>query len=251
MQQSFRGMEEDDCDVIVVGAGLSGLTAARHLHRDGRSVMVLEASSRVGGRTLSVEREGSTWELGGQWVARSQPHILELIEEFGISTYAQHIQGDKVLLSADGSRTAFTDTGFGQLPLSLLECMDTLRGLVQIDLASRSLSVRNAASTGAKFDIDTLASLARTWVSYPRVLDMITLVTRVCLGTEPSLVSALFFLAYCRGVGGVMPLCEIKNGGQEFRIVGGSHQLSLRMATELGSHRLMLDSPVVSVVQAC
>lgn len=241
---------DDDCDVIVVGAGLSGLTAARHLQRDGRSVLVLEASSRVGGRTLSVERDGSTWELGGQWVARTQPHILELLEEFDISTYAQHIQGNKVLLTADGARTVFSDQGFGHLPLSMLECADTLRGLVQIDLASRNLSVRNAALTGAQYDRDTLASLARTWVSYPRVLDMIALVTRVCLGTEPSLVSALFFLAYCRGVGGVMPLCEIKNGGQEFRIVGGSHQISLRMASELGSHRLMLDSPVVSVSQA-
>ena len=55
-------------DVVVVGAGLAGLTAARDLLATGLSVLVLEARGRVGGRLLNHELEGgAVVELGGQW----------------------------------------------------------------------------------------------------------------------------------------------------------------------------------------
>ncbi|HLM74635.1 MAG TPA: FAD-dependent oxidoreductase, partial [Polyangiaceae bacterium] len=51
--ETSQNSAEERADVVVIGAGLAGLTAAREIARKGRSVLVLEARDRVGGRTLS------------------------------------------------------------------------------------------------------------------------------------------------------------------------------------------------------
>ena len=66
-------------DVIVVGAGISGLTAAWRLAQAGKRVKVLEANPRVGGRTLNHRfASGDVVEVGGQWVGPTQERILAL-----------------------------------------------------------------------------------------------------------------------------------------------------------------------------
>ena len=54
--------------VIVLGAGMAGLAAARLLHDSGFSVIVLEARDRIGGRTWTDDRVGAPVDLGGSWV---------------------------------------------------------------------------------------------------------------------------------------------------------------------------------------
>jgi len=56
-------------DVVVIGAGLSGLEAARNIHRAGLSVLVLEAKDRIGGKERSVSNDGNGFiELGAAWI---------------------------------------------------------------------------------------------------------------------------------------------------------------------------------------
>ncbi|MGY1641738.1 flavin monoamine oxidase family protein [Geodermatophilus sp. SYSU D00703] len=73
-----------DTDVIVVGAGFAGVTAARELRRQGHRVLVLEARDRIGGRTWTDTRLGRDLEMGGTWVHWVQPHTWAELTRYGI-----------------------------------------------------------------------------------------------------------------------------------------------------------------------
>ncbi len=84
-------------DVAVVGAGLAGLTAARRVHEAGRTVVVLEARDRVGGRNLDHRLgSGNVVELGGQWTGPGQREVMALARELGVATFPTYDRGDSV-----------------------------------------------------------------------------------------------------------------------------------------------------------
>ena len=74
-------------DVLIVGAGMSGLAAARTLAEAGQKVMVLEAAEHVGGRIRSVRKGTDVIELGAEFVHGRPPELWALIEEAGLHTY--------------------------------------------------------------------------------------------------------------------------------------------------------------------
>src|SRR5258706_15293563 len=76
-------------EVVVVGAGFAGLSAARMLMRQGKKVVVLEARDRVGGRGKAAKIAGRTVDAGGMWVGPTQTHLLDLIKEHGLHTMPQ------------------------------------------------------------------------------------------------------------------------------------------------------------------
>ena len=104
-------MRRERVDVVVVGAGLAGLAAARDLVAHGASVLVLEARDRVGGRTLNhTFDDGLSVELGGQWVGPAQDRILALADELGAGLYPSYAGGESLIL-LDGHIRRFADYG--------------------------------------------------------------------------------------------------------------------------------------------
>jgi monoamine oxidase len=116
-------------DVVVVGAGFAGLTAARRLQQEGRSVLVLEARDRVGGRILNhTFADGTVVELGGQWVGPTQDRVLALAEELGVQTFPSYEQGDN-LLGLNGGARRWQDETFGLDEEALIDVGETQAAL--------------------------------------------------------------------------------------------------------------------------
>src|SRR5690554_3719814 len=92
-------------DIIVIGAGLSGLTVARKLEELGYSVKVIEARDRVGGRNVTHHLDGGqVLDLGGQWIGPTQTKMYELGKELNIELFQTYNEG-KVVLYEHGKRS--------------------------------------------------------------------------------------------------------------------------------------------------
>ena len=85
-------------DFIVVGAGYAGLTAARQLLKAGKTVKILEARERVGGRVHTQQFEGFYLDMGGTWIGPTQDKIYALVREFDLSTFPTYDEGKSTLM---------------------------------------------------------------------------------------------------------------------------------------------------------
>lgn len=93
-----------ETDVVIVGAGLSGLSAARALRDAGRTVTVLEARDRVGGRTMGGQLAGAPIELGGTWLGAGHTQMYALVDRLGLETFPTWNDAGRLLLDLGGRR---------------------------------------------------------------------------------------------------------------------------------------------------
>lgn len=230
-------------DVVVVGAGPSGLAAATTLVSGGLDVVVLEARDRVGGRTWTVDVDGSPVDLGGQWVGPTQHHLLDVIAHLGLSTSPTPTTGASMLVLQDR-----TVSYRGTIPrLSVLSLVQLQRALWDIDRQARrvdSATVRSARE--AQLDGMSLAEWMRARHVRPDVESVVRTAMRIVFGHEAEAIPFLRFLQYVRAAGGVMPLVDTAGGAQDARIVGGAQQVSEGLAGPLGD-RVRLGTPVTGV----
>ncbi|HEU0032774.1 MAG TPA: flavin monoamine oxidase family protein [Kofleriaceae bacterium] len=234
-------------DVIVVGAGVAGLVAARELVRADHEVIVLEARDRVGGRTLSRTLDGQTIDLGGQWMGDQHHRLRALAAELGVESFAQHAKGKKILARGDGKLVTFS----GFLPkiglLPLLELGGVLRKLERL-AKGVPLADPMATRDASQLDAQTVADWLDRHVKRRATREMLELATQMIFAAEPRELSMLYFLLYARSGEGLQRLAEIERGAQERRFTTGMQSISQRLADRL-SARVRLDHPVYAVEQ--
>src|SRR4051812_8860835 len=244
-------------DVVVVGAGLAGLTAAREVSRSGRSVLVLEARDRVGGRVLSHPLAGGGYaELGGTFTGPTQDHIQALASDVGVGLFPTYNTGDNVFIGGDGRREEYpSDTPFGSAPPDPIVAPDIVLAVTQLDQMATEVSVDEPwnAPQAEEWDRQTLDTWLRAHTSgNPEFLAVTSAATEAIFGAEAAELSLLYTVFYIAASGNEQNQgtfernFDTKDGAQEQRFEGGAYTVPVRVAEELGD-RIVLNSPALRI----
>ncbi|KAJ9196022.1 hypothetical protein DTO164E3_6560 [Paecilomyces variotii] len=236
-------------DVIVIGGGLSGLTAAENVLKSGLSCVVFEARDRVGGKTWSSPLNIGTGvvELGAAWINdTNQSRAYALAKRFNAELILQNSNGDCVLQGFDGSCSTFP---YGELPpFDELTVKDVaaIRDTVQADC----LAVDTFQPRDTYLDSLTFEAYLRSKGASKEALATATVWSRAMLGQEPRDISALYFLNYCKSGGGLLQMrSDRKDGGQYLRIRQGTQFLAKELAATLPEGVVRLSTRVKSIRQ--
>ena len=222
------------CDVIVVGAGFAGLTAAHTLTARGYDVVVLEGRDRVGGRSYTTTVAGVPVDLGATFVGPTQTEVLALAAELGCPTVPTHDTGAN-LIRWRGRVRSYR----GTIPrLSIVELLDVSRVQWQFARLSRQVPIVEPwrSAIARRLDAQTLQDWLGSVRARASTRDLMAIMSRVTWGCEPDAVSMLHAVRYVTAAGGIGPMLDVEGGAQQDRFPGGTQELALRMAGELDVH---------------
>jgi monoamine oxidase len=237
------GPETREADVVVVGAGLAGLAAARVLTARGASVIVLDARDRVGGRLLNHDiGDGKVVEVGGQWIGPTQDRLAALARGLSVETFPTHAEGDN-LLEYGGSIRRYRGTIPRINPAVLVDVEQAQRRLNRL-ARKVPLDAPWEAPNAAKLDGQTAATWMHRNMATKSGRMLLELGVEAVWAAQPEEISLLHVLFYIHSAGSLELLFDTEGGAQQDRFVGGSQLLALRMAEELGDERLVLGAPV-------
>ncbi|MFW2387225.1 MAG: flavin monoamine oxidase family protein [Polyangiales bacterium] len=237
----------DRVDVVVVGAGLSGLCAARRLRAQGASVLVVEARDRVGGRTRSDKIGNATFDVGGQWIGPGQERVHALADELGIGTFPTFTDGKKVL-EVEGKVSTYKRSIPSMSIPNLIQMQGALAYLKRVRKRV-SPSAPMTAEGADELDGETLETWRARFVKSSKISAVMDAAIRTIFGAEPRELSALYFLMYLNAGGGMLRLSEARGGAQQDRFIPGAQAISLALAKELGDS-LVLGTPVRKILQS-
>lgn len=230
--------------VVVVGAGLAGLTAAVDLVSAGAEVTVLEARDRVGGRMHGIPiSAGVVADAGAAYLGAKHTELLALVREHGLDLVSTGMAGDSTFLLSDRRTTSS-------------KRMPPLHGVALGGLFDRLEELVDQVHPQAPWESRRAGYLDRVtaaqWVGdrdmHPDARTFFPLFIGEMMAADPSAISALHMAFYLRSGGGIRYLNAFEGGAQQWRIDGGAHLLCMALAQQLG-RRVQLGHPVSRIDQ--
>jgi monoamine oxidase len=241
-------MERLQTDYCVVGAGFAGLAAARRLRGRGKSVALVEARDRVGGRVWNrTAADGSVVSVGGTWLGKRQDRMFELCRELGVEVYPQYDLGD-IVMHLDGTNRRYR----GNPKVDLFALASLGLAFWQLDRMVKRLPIDAPwkASGARALDSQTLGGWLDSRWNVPsataRKLIYTTMTTLFCV--DPHEVSLLGSLVLAGG-GGSFEYYVDSTITETHLVDGGAPELAARLAAKLGD-ALHLSSPVRRIKQS-
>ena len=235
-------MTEITRDVVVVGAGAAGLTAAHELKKAGLSVAVLEARDRVGGRLWTDVIDGAMLEIGGQWVSPDQQALIDTVAELGLETFSRYREGDSVYVGPDGVAHRFTGELFPVSPETekvIAEITERLDAMVAEIDPDRPWAHERAA----EWDSVSWDAWLRAQTDDDEAVRNLAFATGSAMLTKPthsfSLLQSLLMAASAGSYSHLVDADFILDK----RVVGGLQQVPLLLAERLGDD-VFLNQPV-------
>jgi len=216
-------------DVVVVGAGLSGLVAARDLKRAGVGVLVLEAAERCGGRAYTVTSAlGSHLDLGGQWVGHDHHRLAALADEFGATCFPMHTSFAPTLVHNSRRVRLLSPT-----------VTVAIGYLIALNIARHTRRPDKWNTTTVREWLGKVPGRARRLLEVAALISWTADLERVSVRTMMSLI---------KKQGGLVTMLSTKGGAQDRLIVEGVGYLALRIADELGT-AVRTSTTVTKIVQ--
>ncbi len=235
-------------DVCVVGGGYAGLTTARRLSASGKSVVVLEARDRVGGRIWTQNlADGSPVDRGGAWLAPYHDRAFALAGEVGVSTYKTWVKGAHLLIDGDRTRR-YT----GLIPkISPLAVGTIALAQARVDWMAKKIPIDAPwnAKRAEEWDARTVGDfVAHSGIRTKIGRDLFEMAVRGLFTGDLNDTSFLHLLFLVRAHHSLNNLFSIEKGSQENLVVGGAGSIAYRVADDLGD-AVHLNAPVRSITQ--
>lgn len=241
-QEGATARRSRSADIVVVGAGFAGLAAAHAAKAAGKSVLLLEARDRVGGRTLTLALPDGGWvDEGGQWVGAGHDRFYHWIRQTGHTTYPSPNVGDWLVYGPADTKYRRVNGDWSVLP-----------GMQVVEATKAKLSAMADALDAAapwthprarEWDGITLAQWLAQQVTNEHIRAfMVGDMSYTC--ASPEQISLLSFLSLLRGCEGFDKLNGFEDAAQQDRIVGGVQPVADGMAALLGEGVVQLRQPV-------
>jgi monoamine oxidase len=237
-----------EADVLVVGAGLAGLSAARHLRGAGLEVKVLEGRERVGGRLLRRALGDGHWvDVGGQWMGPTQTRLATLASELGAESFPTYAHGENAI-EWKGKVKRYR----GDIPrINPAVLLDTLQAQRRIERLAKQVVLEEPWRTprARELDSQTFWSWLQANTRTRGARTLLEIAVEAVWAAEPADVSLLHVLFYTASAGGFEQLIGTSGGAQQDRFVEGAAALPLELAARLGDD-VVLETPVREISHA-
>lgn len=245
-------------DAIIIGGGLSGLSAARELAKAGKNYTVLEARDRVGGRVHNkkVGKNGYT-EVGAEFIGPTQNDVQALAKELNLKLFNTYNKGSDIFWDGKKAQKFASNGIFGAIPPEDPVSLAQLASLQsKLDNMASKIKVGSPWKHPKAKEWDSMS--AHDWLEKEKASKTVYTIIEVALeeifSAKASEMSLLYVVSYVaaggdqKNKGTFERLTLTAKGAQQWRVSGGTYLLATHLAQKLGNN-IKLNSPVKSITK--